>query len=98
MCRLITSNCKKRPITIIIIIIIIRPQLGPDRLVSASSNSLFKVLAIQLTPFGLKFIIILDILLLKRPIKVKITDGGPFTAPSKMQLSGSFSITLHGAS
>jgi hypothetical protein len=99
MCRLITSNDKKRPTTIIIIIVIITHHpFGLDRPVSAWSNSHFKGLSIQLCPFGLKFIIILDILLLKRPIKVKITHGDPFTAPNEMQLSGSCSITLHGAS
>ena len=47
-----------------IIMIITRHQLGLDRPVSASSNSLFKGLPIRLSPFGTEIIIISDILLL----------------------------------
>jgi hypothetical protein len=45
-------------------IIIIRHQLDLDRPVSASSNSLFKVLPSRLRPFGLQFSFIFGILLL----------------------------------
>jgi len=48
---------------IIIIIIIIYNELGLDRPVSTSSNSLFKGLLNHLCPFGLQFSIIFDILL-----------------------------------
>jgi hypothetical protein len=48
----------------IIIIINIYHELGLDRPVSASSNSLFKGLLSRLRPFGLQFSIIFGILLL----------------------------------
>jgi len=47
-----------------LVIIMIRHQLGPNRPVSASSNSLFKGLPSRLRPFGLQFNIIFAILLL----------------------------------
>ena len=47
-----------------IIIIIIRQQLGLDRPVSTSPNSLFTGLPSRLRPFGIHFSIILAILLL----------------------------------
>jgi len=49
---LVTSG-KMKQITQIVIIIIIRHQLGIDRHVSASSSSLFKDLSSHLRPFGL---------------------------------------------
>jgi hypothetical protein len=51
-------------VTIIIIIIIIRQELGLDRPVSASSNSLFEGLPSRLRPFGLQLSITLGILFL----------------------------------
>jgi len=51
-------------VIISIIIIIIRHQLGLNRPVSASSNSLFKGLPSRLRPFGLQFNITSAILLL----------------------------------
>jgi hypothetical protein len=45
------------------IIIIIRHQIGPDRTLSLSSNSLIKGLPSRLRPFGLQFSIIFGILL-----------------------------------
>jgi len=53
---------------IIIIIIIVRHQLGLDRTVSASSDSLFKSLPSRLRPFGLQFNIIFAIPLLFIPV------------------------------
>jgi hypothetical protein len=50
---LLTSGKMKQITQIIIIIIIIRHQLGIDRHVSASSSSLFKDLPNRLRPFGL---------------------------------------------
>jgi len=52
------------PLTRVIIIIIIRHQLGLDRPVSASSNSLFEDLPSRLRSFDLQFSITLDILFL----------------------------------
>jgi len=49
---------------IVIIIIIIRHQLGLDRPVSASSNSVFKGLPSCLRPFVLQFSTVFAILLL----------------------------------
>ena len=46
----------------LIIIIIIRHQLGLNRPVSASSNSLYKGLPSRLRPFGLQFNTIFRIL------------------------------------
>jgi len=51
-------------IIIITIIIVVRPELGLDRPVSASSNSLFKSLPSLLRQFGLQFTITLGILML----------------------------------
>jgi hypothetical protein len=51
-------------IIISIIIIIIRHQLGLNRPVSTSSNSLFKDLPFRLRPFGLQFNITSAVLLL----------------------------------
>ena len=49
----VTSGKMKQITEIIIIIIIIRHQLGLDRTVSTSSSSLFKDLPSSLRPFGL---------------------------------------------
>jgi hypothetical protein len=56
-------NCSLRRVGIIIIIIIIRHELGLDRPVSALSNSLFKGFPSRLLPLGLYFSIIFGILL-----------------------------------
>jgi len=56
----VTDNCFKKHTGFIII----RHQLGPDRPVSASSNSLFKGPPSRLRPFGPQFSINFAILLL----------------------------------
>jgi hypothetical protein len=70
--------CIKLKLDFVIFIIIIRHELGPNRPVSASSNSLFKGLPSRLRPFGLYFSITLDILLFFIPV----TCCGQFKTPA----------------